>query len=68
MGSSGDRYLSYEVHGSGVDTLPEGFSHLAMAPTRQRAAQEIVAEILELNNAQRFVWYLPPATPEVCSY
>lgn len=66
--ASGDRYLSHDVHGSGVGTLPEGFAHLAMAPARQRAAQQIVSELLELNNAKRFVWYIPPATPEVCSY
>lgn len=66
--ASGDRYLSYDVHGSGIGTLPEGFAHLAMAPARQRAAQQIVAELLKLNKAKRFVWYVPPATPEVCSY
>jgi hypothetical protein len=68
MAGSGDRYLSYDVHGSGVESLAEGLANLAMAPARQRAAKEIVGELLTLNSAERFVWYLPPATPEVCAY
>jgi hypothetical protein len=39
-----------------------------MDPARQRAALAIVTEILEVNDGRRFVWYVPPSTPEVCSY
>lgn len=68
MAARGDRYLTYEMHGSGVDSLPAGLAHLAMTTTRQRAAQDLVAEILALNGGDQFVWYIPPATPELSCY
>lgn len=68
MVASGDRYQIYDVHGRGVDTVPTGCAALAMSDTRQRAVVEIVSELLVLNDAERFVWYLPPATPELSCY
>jgi hypothetical protein len=56
------------VHGRGLTSLPVGLADLAMPTSRQRAVHDIVSEILTLNGADDFVWYLPPATPELSCY
>ena len=68
MTARADRYTGYDVHGSGVGSLQSGFAELTMPATRQRAAVEIVTELLTVNSAEDFVWYLPPATPELSCY
>ncbi|MCU1498531.1 MAG: hypothetical protein JWM47_2484 [Acidimicrobiales bacterium] len=66
--AASDRYQTYDLHGSSVTSLPIGLADIAMSPTRQRAAVGIVSDLLALNEAEGFVWYLPPATPELSCY
>lgn len=68
MVANRDRYQTYDVHGQGLGTLSMGCAEIGMPDSRQRAAVEIVSELLKLNDADEFVWYVPPATPEVSCY
>lgn len=68
MAARNDRYQDYEVHGAGISSLPAGLAHLTMTAARREAAQNLVAEVLVRNDADKFVWYMPPATPELACY
>lgn len=68
MTPKGTANEAYEVHGNSVEVIRQGLEAIGMPAHRQAAAQAIVREVLEANQAVDFRWYVPPGTPEVCCY
>lgn len=58
----------YDIHGSDVESLRQGFTELGVPEHRRATALELVREVLEANGARDFYWYKPPATAELCGY
>ena len=58
----------YEVHGNGAETLAEGLRVLSMPEHRRKAALELVREILAVNQATEFRWYMPEKTEQILCY
>lgn len=68
MSGKGDKYLDYEVHGEGIDSIRSGFDELGMPPERRDEAFQIVREVLSANQVQTFRWYKTPGTNELACY
>jgi len=58
----------YAIHGQDVDSLRRGFVELGMPEHRQEPALEMVRDVLAVNSAKEFFWYMPPVTIEICCY
>lgn len=68
MNEKGDKYLEYNVHGDGIDSIQTGFDEIGMPRNRHNEAIAIIREVLQANNATNFRWYKPPATDELSCY
>ena len=64
----GDIHLTYRVHGSGLSSLVEGFSHIGMPEHRRKEATAIISEILDANGVGVFRWYKTDSLNELCCY
>ena len=61
-------YDTYEVHGSGVETLRTGLTAIGMPEHRRRAAIDAVRAIVAAEGISGFCWYKVPNTKEVAAY
>lgn len=68
MTPKGNKYLDYEIHGEGLDSIRAGFGELGMPLERRDVALRIIREVLDANGVQVFRWYKTPGTNELCCY
>jgi hypothetical protein len=68
MAPKGDRHQSYDVHGEGLDTLPEGLSAIGMPELRRAEALRLVRQVATANNARVFRWYKTAGKDELCCW